>query len=137
MLRFLREYRQKKEFAREFSALLAEAKGNLEQYYVMFQLGRLRFFLLGVLENSGGGLESVRDSAVEEYVRRLKAYNQVLKEYKDFEAWYNADLERKNQDNGRILHKKKELAQEQFAGLEQIIKAAVSSLQNEKLRRRI
>lgn len=82
-------------------------------------------------------MESVRDSAVKEYARRLKAYNQVLREYKDFEAWYNADLERKNQDNGRILHKKKELAQEQFAGLEQIIKAAVSSLQNEKLRRRI
>ncbi len=45
-LRFFKEYRQKKEFRRDFLSFFFEAQSNLEQYYVMFQLGRLRFFSL-------------------------------------------------------------------------------------------
>ncbi len=136
MLRFFKEYREKQEFRRDFLFLFTEGKSNLEQYYVMFQLGRLRFFSLDAWEKIGSRLDIAWDKAVQEYIRRLAQYNRVLKEYKDFQFWYNDDLERKNQENGRLLHKKKELAQEQFAGLEEIIKAAVASLQEESVRRK-
>ncbi len=137
MLKFFREYRQKKEFAREFLSFLSEAKANLEHYYVMFQLGRLRFFTLSAWEKFGCRSDISWDSVVQEYIRRLAQYNSVLKEYKDFESWYNEDLDHKNQENGRLLHKKKELAQEEFAGLEAVIKAAIASIQEEAIRRRI
>ncbi len=137
MLKFFRGYRQKKEFTREFLSFLSEAKANLEHYYVMFQLGRLRFFTLSVWEKIGCRSDILWDNAVQEYTRRLAQYNAVLKEYKDFEIWYNEDLDHKNQENGRILHKKKELAQEEFVGLEAVIKSAIASIQQEALRRGI
>ncbi len=136
MLKFFKGYRQKQEFRRDFLSFFSEAQSNLEQYYVMFQLGRLRFFSLDAWQKIGGRLDISWDNAVQEYIRRLAEYNRVLKEYKDFELWYNEDLDRKNQENGRLLHQKKELAQEQFAGLEEIIKAAVFSLKEESIRRK-
>ncbi len=136
MLRFFKEYRQKKEFRRDFLSFFFEAQSNLEQYYVMFQLGRLRFFSLDAWQKIGGRLDIAWDHAVKEYIHRIAEYNRVLKEYKDFELWYNEDLDHKNQENGRLLHKKKELAQEQFAGLEEIIKPAVSALYDQSLRQK-
>src|SRR5689334_13000912 len=136
MLKFFRDYLKQKEQRQEFFSLLIEAKANLEAYYVMFQLNRLRHFTLDIWENVNA-LPEYSQEALSEYSRRLSQYNSVLKDYKDFEFWYNEDLDRKNQDNGRILHQKKELVQEHFKGLEAVIKAAVVSVEQEGIRRKI
>lgn len=125
MLAILKDYIRKQEEKKSYRAFLEEAKANLEAYYVMFQINKLRFFTLTARE-------TVKDlcwpADISEYIRRLEIYNQALKEFKDFEIWYNEDLDRKNQENGRVLHAKKEAAQEQFNGLEPVIKKAVEAL---------
>ncbi|MCB9772034.1 MAG: hypothetical protein H6754_05745 [Candidatus Omnitrophica bacterium] len=134
MLKFFHDYKKQKERRQEMKALVLETKANLEAYYVMFQLGRLRYFTLDVLKKAQTSSE-FSDHAIVEYARRLTEYNRLVKDYKDFEFWYNEDLERKNKDNGRILHQKKELAQEQFTGLEAVIKAAIAHFEQEGTRR--
>ena len=137
MFKFLREYRMYQEQRRELLGLLAEVKSNLELYYVMFQLGKLRFFVMDFWETIKINSESPWDQMIPMYIQRLTEYNQLLKEYKDFEFWYNEDLDRKNKDNGRILHQKKELAQAQFQGLEPVIKDAVSVIEQQGIRQKM
>ncbi len=137
MLKFLSEYRVHQERRREFLGLLAEVKTNLELYYVMFQLGKLRFFVLDFWETIKTNSKSSWNQMIPEYILHLTEYNRILKEYKDFEFWYNQDLDRKNKDNGRVLHQKKELAQAQFQGLEPVIKDAVSVIEQQAILRKI
>lgn len=137
MFKFFNEYQAHREQRRELLGLLAEAKSNLELYYVMFQLGKLRFFVLDFCGTIKNNSEGSWDQIFLEYISRLTKYNQVLKEYKDFELWYNEDLDRKNKDNGRILHQKKELAQAQFQGLEKIIKDAIVAIEQQGMRQKI
>lgn len=137
MLGFFSQYRADQKYRRDFLGFLAEVKSNLELYYVMFQLGKLRFFVLDCYETTKNNPGALRDQVVLEYIRRLTEYNRLLKEYKDFEVWYNEDLDRKNKDNGRVLHQKKELAQEQFQGLEPVIKDAIRVIEQEGIRRKI
>lgn len=137
MFKFLHEYRARQEQRRELLGLLAEVKSNLELYYVMFQLGRLRFFVLDFWATLKENSEASWSQMIPEYIQRLTEYNRILKEYKDFEFWYNEDLNRKNKDNGRVLHQKKELAQAQFQGLEPVIKDAVSVIEQQAILRKI
>jgi hypothetical protein len=137
MLKFFSEYRVRQEQRREFLGLLAEVKSNLELYYVMFQLGKLRFFVLDFWETIKTNSEGSWNQMIPEYIRRLTEYNRILKEYKDFEFWYNDDLDRKNKNNGCVLHQKKELAQVQFQGLEPVIKDAVSVIEQQAILRKI
>ncbi len=126
MIGIIKNYFRQKEQKKLCVAFLDEAKANLEAYYVMFQINRLRFFTLTAWDK-------VKDVAwkdpVLNYVRRLTEYNQLLQDYKEYEQWYNQD-DHKNQENGRVLHQKKELAQDRFQGLEEVIKAAVSAIEN-------
>lgn len=126
MIPMIKDFFRKKAEKKILTVFSEETKANLEGYYVMFQLNRLRFFPLSAWD-------SVKDrtwpEAVCEYVRRLSSYNQVLQDYKNYEQWYNEDLDRKNQDNGRLLHQKKELTQEQFKGLEDVIKTAAAQIE--------
>lgn len=125
MITLIKDYFKAREQRRVSRAFVEEVKHNLEQYYVMFQINRLRFFALDEWQRFSALTSNVPGPAVAEYARRLTVYNQTLKEYKEFEQWYNEDLDRKNQDNGRVLHQKKEMAQAQFKGLESVIKAAL------------
>ena len=123
MFQFIDTYLRKKAHKKALDAFYAEAKANLESYYVMFQINRLRFFTLTAWDKVKA---QSWPPPVVEYIRRLTLYNKVLQDYKDYEYWYNEDLENKNQANGRILHQKKELVEEQFKGLEDVIKPAVA-----------
>ena len=135
MMKLFQNYFKEREIRRDLCAFYAETKQNLEMYYVMFQLNRLRFFEMQAWKK----VEHLQSwsSAVTEYVQRLTAYNQTQKDYKDYEQWYNENLDNKNQENGRILHSKKELAQEQFKGLEIVIKSAVAAVEQDLVQKKI
>ncbi len=106
----------------------AELKKNLESYYVMFQLGRLRFFKMEISQAVLNNPEISLPPEVRRYLDVIESYNKCLKDFTDFETWYAADINRKTKENGIILHAKKEEAQKKFqAGLEEVIKAAVKS----------
>ncbi len=126
MLKILQSFFENKGKKASLYAFSQEAKANLEAYYVMFQINRLRFFTLASWEPVK---EQVWPDAVAEYIHRLTQYNSLLKEYKDFEFWYNENLDRKNQENGRHLHMKKEIVQQHFKGLEDVIKNAIAAIE--------
>ncbi len=125
MMKWLQNYSAKKGHQKALKAFAEETATNLESYYVMFQINRLRFFPLSAWERVK---QAPWDASVEKYILRLTAYNSTLQEYQDFERWYNEDLDHKNQSNGRTLHAKKEAAEEKFKGLEDVIKTAVMAI---------
>ena len=135
MLRLFRNYLQGRELRRDLLAFYAEARQNLELYYVMFQLGRLRFFPMASWEKVK--TRHAWAPQISEYGRRLTFYNQTQKDYKVYEQWYNENLENKNQENGRILHHKRELAQEQFKDLEAVIKSGAAQVEWELVQMKI
>ncbi|MCK5581193.1 MAG: hypothetical protein KAJ18_07955 [Candidatus Omnitrophica bacterium] len=109
--------------------LYAEVKKNLETYYMMFQLGKYRLFSLQAFEAVAAGPGVVLDEDVVYYGRRIMEYNQAAKEYRDYKDWYSEDVNRKTRENAGVLHEKKQIAQEKFEGLEDIILAAKKAFQ--------
>ncbi len=132
MLKFLQDLKKKREQKRLLLDFLAEIEKNLESYYVMDQIGRLRFFSLESWEKVKGYEDLTFGQEIRNYVQALSEYNRLLKDFKDYEQWYAADIERKNQENGKLLHAKKEASGQKFKGLDQVIKPALISLR-EKL----
>lgn len=128
MLKFLQGWQRKTREKRLLLQLCREVDKNLEHYYVLFQINRLRFFSMESWEQVRQ-LGLVFDDSIQEYARRLTDYNAALREFKDFESWYTADSSRKTRENGIKLHDKKKNAQQKFSGLEAVIKAARSGLQ--------
>ena len=112
-------------------AFYEEIKDNLESYYVMFQIGKLRFFKLEGWEQAMAFPHGEWDSAVVHYAERLREYLRALKEFKEYEDWYASDINNKSQETGRVLHGKREAAQAKFEGLEPVIKAALSSVEGQ------
>ena len=117
MMKFFRRFQKKRELKKNWLAFFLEVNKNLESYYVMFQLDRLRFFNLDVWERVKNNRDLPLTSDVLRYAEILNDYNQTLKAFKDYEQWYSSDLKNKIPDNGRILHAKKDAAQEKFQGL--------------------
>lgn len=138
MLRLWQEYRQRKTIQAALMSLHGEIDKNLESFFVMEQLGRLRFFALNavrrVLENNRFPL----DESVKAYARTVEDYNRTLKEFQDYEQWYNTeDLSRKTKENGLALHAKKDAAQVKFKELEKFILAAKKNIEEDLSRRNI
>ena len=75
MIELIKNYFYRKEQKKALTAFSEEAKANLEAYYVMFQINRLRFFSLTAWDK-------VKDrdwhESVQEYIRRLTSYNKIL-----------------------------------------------------------
>lgn len=138
MLHLWQEYRQRKTIHRTLISLHGEIDKNLENFFVMEQLGRLRFFTLEVV---GRVLENTRfalDESVKIYARTVEDYNRTLKEFQDYEQWYNTeDLSRKTKENGLALHAQKDAAQAKFKNLEKVILAAKKNTEEELSRRNI
>jgi hypothetical protein len=134
---FFKEYQKKKLHKRLAFALWAEVKKNLESYYVMYQIERLRSFQLQSWEEAHKHLDLTQVSAFAEYIRAIQYYQAALTEFKEYETWYSADIAHKSQETGRLLHDKKEEAEKRFQGLEGIIKDAQKGLEEEFRRRRL
>jgi len=128
MLKFLQDWQKKNQEKRLLLQFRAEIDKNLEQYYVMFQINRLRFFKMDCWEQVRRQTGLFLDGKIGEYTESLSAYNAALREFKEFESWYTGDSSRKTRDNGIKLHDKKKNAQQRFSGLETAIKGAQSAL---------
>lgn len=129
MIPLFRRWRARREESRQLSALTSEVEQNLETFYVIRQLNRLRPFAMaawsGLPENhpcrSG-------DSPLRHYAQALDAYHEALRDAQDFEAWYSADIERQTRDQACILHDKKETAWARFNGLNAVMQSALDDL---------
>ena len=137
MLSFIKGFRKVREERRAWLDFYEEIEKNLESYYVMFQLGRLRFFQLEHWLKQGANPAVVSDRNVQHYGQRLQEYNQILEGFKKFEQWYASDINNKTKENGVLLHQKREEAETKFNGLESVIleakKAFALQLQEKKI----
>ena len=131
IMKFFQGLRKRQEFKKHWLEFYAEVEKNLESYYVMFQLDRLRFFNLEAWERIKNNADIRLTSDVLRYIEVINDYNQTLKIFKDYEEWYSSDLKNKIPENGRILHAKKDAAQEKFQGLENIIKRAQQNVRQQ------
>ena len=125
MLDFLREWKKQKGTKKLAMELLQEMKDNLEAYYVMSQLSRLRFFNLQqwkIFENSP--LLPLSEKILF-YAKILADYNASLEQFKKYEEWYTSDINHKTPENARTLHVKREEASQRCKGLDQVIKPAI------------
>ncbi len=129
IMNLIQRFQSQRQLKKNWLEFYAEVNKNLEAYYVMFQLDRLRFFNLDVWQRVKSDLDISMTTDVLRYAEILEDYNQTLKIFKDYESWYSSDIKNKIPDNGRILHAKKNAAQEKFQGLENVIKSAQQSLQ--------
>ena len=128
MLKLFKEFNKSRERKKALQEFSGEVDKNLERYYVMFQINRLRFFDLAAWEKVKI-LEDVRFAdPVTQYVQRLQKYNEVLKDFKDYEEWYSSDSANKTRENGSVLNQKNTRAKEEFQGLEDVIKTARDSV---------
>ena len=137
MFDFSKEARQQKTVRRALESLHQEIEKNLESFFVMEQLGRLRFFSLDIVDGLLGKKNFEIGDAVRVYARAAVDYHATLKDFEEYEQWYTADLGRKTKENGLILHAKKEAAEAKFPGLEKMIIAAKEHVEKEMLRREI
>ena len=131
IMKFFQGLRKQQELKKHWLEFYVEVDKNLESYYVMFQLDRLRFFNLEVWERIKNNADVRMTSDVLRYTEILNEYNKTLKSFKDYEEWYSSDLKNKIPENGRILYAKKDEAQEKFQRLENIIKRAQQNVRQQ------
>ena len=96
----------------------------------MQQLGQLRLFSLKAWEKARLSSGKHWSPEIQRYAEQLEGYNSSLQQANDYEGWYAADVGRQNQESAKILHERKEMAQENFRGLELVIKDARAALKN-------
>lgn len=128
MIRFLRTLQVRRKERRLWQALEAELEHNLETYYVMSQLKRLKVFVLEAWVEAEPLFDFPTESPVRRYAAALGQYNRLLSEAQEFETWYGADVERQTRDHARFLHDKKEAAWSGLTGLEPVIQAALADV---------
>jgi len=132
MFSFLTAAGKRKEQKKALMAFYEEVDRNLESYYVMFQLNRLRFFSLEQWDQVRNRPDVDWPPDVGRYAQVLADYNTTLKDFKDYEQWYSADVENKTRENGQVLHTKREAAEEKFRqGLEDLIKNAKGQVERQ------
>ena len=125
---------QQRQLKKDLLAFLAEMDKNLELFYVMDQR---QFILDGFLNNAW---DPVRDTAIVKkheptrmYAKAVEEFNNVVKEYKQYEAWYASDLKNKTQDNAKKLHGMKQDLDSRLKGMEAVIIPAGQALEKEML----
>ena len=131
------KFQKKRKLKRLLLEFKEEIKKNLESYYVMFQLGKLKFFQLEVWQKLKNESEAEMSSSILRYAQILGDYNKVLADFKNYEQWFASDINNKTASNAEVLHEKNSKAKEKFQGLEQIIKSALHDFEIQLLRRKI
>ncbi len=114
-----RDFWRRRRIRRRILLRYREAAGNLEAFHVMSQRNRFRPFMIEAVTD-----EDVTDPVLGVYLRRLRTFNEALKEAESCEAWYKEDLGRRTRETARALHEKRDRVAAEFAGLEPVIKAA-------------
>ena len=132
MFKFFADIGKRKEQKKALMAFYEEVDRNLEGYYVMFQLDRLRFFALDHWQNVRARPDVVWPHAVVRYAEVLADYNSTLQDFKTYEQWYSADVTNTTRENGQVLHDKRDEAEKKFRqGLEAVIKSAKEQVERQ------
>ncbi|MDP2654044.1 MAG: hypothetical protein Q8Q08_08440 [Candidatus Omnitrophota bacterium] len=137
MFRPFQKWREARELRRTLLEFHSELRKNLESFYVMDQLGRLRPFRLEAWSRVSplGFIGS--DENILRCFRAMEEHNRLLEDFSNFEAWYSSDLDNKTQANARILHEKRDAPQKNFPAFEGLIKAALSALEAQLQSRKV
>ena len=129
MLNFWQEWKKKSNLKKLLLEFYKEVKKNLEAYYVMDQLERLRSFRLERWQKMKDYANITFGEEVLFYIRIIEDYNRALENFKGYEQWYASDVNNKTQENVRTLHLKKQEADQKFKNLDQVIKSVIAVLE--------
>jgi hypothetical protein len=114
---------------------LAEMEKNLECFYVMDQR---QFITSGFLNEIWPLIKDVdiikSHGSIVTYARALEEFNNLLKAYKEYEAWYTGDVKNKTPEGGRKLLAMKHELDLKLRTLEAIIILAGQDLEREMLK---
>jgi hypothetical protein len=114
---------------------LAEMEKNLEFFYVMDQR---QFITHGFLTEMWPRVKDVdiinQHKSIVLYAQAALDFNQSLKTYKDYEAWYTGDVKNKTPEGSRKLHALKAELDQKLKGFEALIIPAGQDLEREMLK---
>jgi hypothetical protein len=129
------KYLLNRETRKSLYDFLAQMEKNLEFFYVMDQR---QFITHGFLTDAWPavkGMEIIkRHGSILAYARCMEEFNDSLKNYKEFEAWYTGDVNNKKAENARKLHELKSELDQKLRSLEAVIIAAGQDLEREMLK---
>ena len=129
MLNFWQKWNKKRKLKKLLLEFYGEVKKNLEAYYVMDQLERLRSFHLESWQKVKDYANIAFGEEISFYIKIIEEYNRTLESFKSYEQWYASDVNNKTQENARILHLKKQEADQKFKNFDQVIKPAIAVLE--------
>ena len=134
MIGFVQKIARRQKLKKNLLAFLAEMEKNLETFYVMDQR---QFITGGFLTRAW---DQIKDEALIKkhasilvYIRAIEDVNRMVKEHKEFEQWYAADMNNKTPDNARKLHGMKNDLDKKLKTMEAVIIPAGQALEREML----
>jgi hypothetical protein len=114
---------------------LAEMEKNLEFFYVMDQR---QFITHGFLTDIWPRVKDIdiirQHQSIVLYAQATLDFNQALKTYKEYEAWYTGDVNNKTPEGSRKLHALKHELDQKLKGFEALIIPAGQDLEREMLK---
>lgn len=115
--------------------LLAEMEKNMELFYVMDQR---QFITKGFLTDTWPQVKDIdiikKYASITVYAKAMQDFNNSLKVYKDYEAWYTGDVNNKSPENARKLHVLKNELDLKLKGMEALIIPAGQDLEREMVK---
>ena len=135
MFSFLKKSSQDAQLKKLLFDFLAEMEKNLELFFVMDQR---QFITHGFLTEMWPLVKEIdfirKHEAIVVYAKATVDFNDDLKKFKEYEAWYTGDHNNKSPENGRKLHAMKHELDLKLRGMEAIIIPAGQDLEREMLR---
>lgn len=137
MLPWWKNFKHEQDIKRTLLNFYHEMEQNLESVYVMQQRGVLEKFRLESWQQLQDRQDIPLPAETIDCVKELEVYNRLMTDYKNFEQWYAAELERKTPDNARTLHHKREAVAQKFQGMLAVVKPAKEILEAHLAARKI
>ena len=98
---------------------LAEMEKNLEFFYVMDQR---QFIISGFLTDCWSRVKDIdiikQHETISRYAAATEDFNQSLKSFKEYEAWYTGDTKNKTPEGAKKLHALKHEMDQKLKGME-------------------
>jgi hypothetical protein len=134
MLSAFKKFQEHYQLKKELFAFLAEMEKNLELFYVMDQRQFITGgFIMDTWPRVKGWDIIKKHEAIGIYGAALENFNNLFKAYKDYEAWYTADIQRKTPENAKKLHGLKHDLDKTLKGMEAVIIPAGQALERQML----
>ena len=72
-----------------------------------------------------------------DYAAALKSYNQIFEDFRGYEQWYLADINRQTREKAKMLELRRESVETKLRSLEEIISRARAALEKQLKEMRI